>query len=115
MATAPQPKPNTIAPYIPFKSFMTALDYPNQGLPTILDRTAWPTFSGGLASQMLAAFRFLGLVDEYHGSSALLQRAIDPDMRQEAIREAVKKSYKEMLELDLARATPKQLADFMSE
>lgn len=94
---------------------MTALDYLNQGLPNILDRTVWPTFSGGLAGQMLAAFRFLGLINEEYEPTDLLYRAIDPDRRQEAIREAVRRSYEDMVSMGLDRATPKQLSDFLSE
>lgn len=115
MATQPTPKPTTTAPYVPFKSFMTALDYLNQGLPNILDRSAWPTFSGGLAGQMLATFRFLGLTTEEYESTPLLARAVDPDKRKDAVREAVVASYGEMVEMDLAKATPKQLGDFLSE
>jgi hypothetical protein len=111
-----QLSPKITAPYVPFKSFLTSLDYLRQGLPHILDRSAWPTFSGGLAGQMLATFRFLGLIeDEYYETTQLLERAIDPDKRKDALREAVHKGYAQLIDLDLSRATPKQLADLLSE
>jgi hypothetical protein len=116
MATGPHASPKPTAPYVPFKSFMTALDYLRQGLPHLLDRSAWPTFSGGLAGQMLATFKFLRLVEaEDYGVTPLLQRAVDPDRRKDAIREAMHEGYKELIEMDLSRATPKQLADILGE
>jgi len=116
MTSATQPTPKATAPYVPFKSFITALDYLRQGLPHLLDRSAWPTFSGGLAGQMLAAFRFLHLInDEDYSVTPLLERATDPDRRKEALREAMHAGYQELIDMDLSRSTPKQLADFLSE
>jgi hypothetical protein len=105
-----------VAPYVPFKSFLTALDNLRHGPPTILDRTVWPTFSGGLAGQMLAAFRFLGFITEEYETTELLNRAIDSDRRKEALTEAMRHGYDRIFDVfDLARATPKQLADILSE
>src|SRR5271170_3955613 len=115
MASTSQTSPNLTAPYVPFKSFMTALDYLHQGLPVILDRSVWPTFSGGLASQMLAAFRFLGLISEEYEASELLRRASDPDRRKEALSEAIRAGYRDLLELNVSTSTPKQLGEYLSE
>jgi hypothetical protein len=116
MSTPAQPGTQKMtAPYVPFKSFITGLDYLRQGLPHVLDRSAWPTFSGGLSGQMLATFRFLGLITEEYESTPLLERAVDPDKRKDAIREAVSHGYNEMVGMDLSRATPKQLGDFLGE
>jgi hypothetical protein len=55
---------NRAAVYIPFKTFITAIDTLKPGIPPEIDRTVWPTFSGGLQSQTLGAFKFLGLIEE---------------------------------------------------
>src|ERR1700675_713034 len=116
MATNAQNRPKLVAPYVPFKSFLTALDNLLHGPPNILDRTVWPTFSCGLAGQMLAAFRFLGFITEDYETTDLLSRAIAPDRRKEALTEALRKGYGTIFDVyDLARATPKQLADILSE
>lgn len=115
MSSQSSAQPKQTAPYVPFKSFITGLDYLQQGLPVTLDRSAWPTFSGGLSGQMLATFRFLGLIDEEYGSTPLLERAIDPDKRKAAVREGVLGGYRELVDMDLSRATPKQLADILGE
>ena len=114
MATLHQ-SPKLVAPYVPFKSFMTALDNLRHGPPLILDRTVWPTFSGGLAGQMLAAFRFLGFINEDYEVTEVLYKAVDPDQRKEVLREAMRGSYEDIFGLDLSRATPKQLSDVLSE
>ena len=36
------------APYVPFKSFQTALEVLEQALPAKMDRSVWPTFSYSL-------------------------------------------------------------------
>jgi hypothetical protein len=64
---------------------------------------------------MLATFRFLGLLSEDYESTPLLVRAVDPDKRKDAIREAVHIGYEELIDMDLSRATPKQLADLLGE
>jgi hypothetical protein len=115
MAIPNEAQPRLVAPYVPFKSFLTALDNLRHGPPVILDRTVWPTFSGGLAGQMLAAFRFLGFITEDYEVTDLLSRAIDPDQRKEALARAMRASFEDIFALDLSRATPKQLSDVLSE
>jgi hypothetical protein len=115
MASPVQLKPSTAAPYVPLKSLLTALDYLQQGVPTILDRSVWPTLSGGLGTQLLAAFRFLGLINDDHETMPLLHRAVDQDSRKDAIGEAVRQGYKDLIEMDLSRATPKQLSDYLAD
>jgi hypothetical protein len=114
MATNAQ-SPKIVAPYVPFKSFLTALDNLRHGPPVILDRTVWPTFSGGLAGQMLAAFRFLGFINEDYATTNVLIDAIDPDRRKEALAKAMRENYEDLFALDLSRATPKQLSDVLSD
>ena len=50
------------APYVPFKTFLTAIEVLEQGRPPRLDRSVWPTLAGTTQGALLVAFRFLGLV-----------------------------------------------------
>lgn len=115
MASGYTAQSRLVAPYVPFKSFLSALDHLRHGPPIILDRTVWPTFSGGLAGQMLAAFRFLDFLSEDYEVTQLLDQAINPDHRKEALQRALRAAYEDVFALDLSRATPKQLSDVLSE
>ncbi len=54
--------------YVPFKTFQTAVSvFSSGGLPPDLDRSVWPSLSGGVQSQMMSAFRFLGLIADDGG------------------------------------------------
>ena len=54
--------PLLTAAYVPFKSFLTAVEVLEQGLPPRLDRSVWPTLAGSTQGALLVAFRFLGLI-----------------------------------------------------
>jgi hypothetical protein len=103
------------AVYAPFKSFLTSLDYLREGLPDQLDVSVWPTFSGGLRGQLLAGYKFLGLVDENCFVQPTLKRLIPESARKEALKDVLKKAYGLLFEIDLARATPNQLADTLRQ
>ena len=51
------------AAYVPWKTFLTSIEALMQGLPPRLDRSMWPSLSGGVQSHVLSAFRFMGFVD----------------------------------------------------
>ena len=52
-------------PYIAFKTFLTAIETFEQGIPPIIERGVWHTFSGSLQGHTLNAFKFLGLIDSW--------------------------------------------------
>jgi hypothetical protein len=52
------------APYIAFSSKKTALKQMKEhGIPSRIDRSVLTNFSGAVASQLMTAFKFLGLTD----------------------------------------------------
>jgi uncharacterized protein DUF5343 len=62
MDTTEAEKKPTVA-YVPFKTFLSALDALKPGVPANINRSVWPTTSGVMVSQILGAFRFLGLIN----------------------------------------------------
>ncbi len=103
------------APYVPFRSFINALDYLKQGHPNELDPSVWPTFSGGLQRQMLAAFRFLGLLDQANVVQPELVHLVEAEDRRLLIQACLHKSFPALFALDLAKATPNQFADSLRQ
>src|SRR5579862_7958992 len=66
MATTPTTQPTETNPavYLSFTTFRSAVQsLRTHGLPDELDKTAWQSRSGGEQSQIISAFRFLGLID----------------------------------------------------
>jgi hypothetical protein len=107
MPSATQP-----APYVPFRTFLAALEGFERGLPNQIDRSLWPSYSGAIRGQLLAAFRFLGLMDDNQSpTAALREMAAKPESRRALMRALVEKSYQPLVALDLARASPHQLED----
>ncbi len=103
------------AVYAPFRSFITSLDYLKEGMPDQLDVSVWPTFSGGLRSQLLAGYRFLGLVDENGVVQPNLGRLVNESSRKQALAAVIKSAYPKLFQLDLSRTTPNQLADTLRQ
>jgi hypothetical protein len=103
--------------YIPFKTFITALDTLQVGMPATLDKSVWASFSGGAQSQTFGAFKFLGLIDENGHVQPILRRLVDAkgDERKAILREIVEKQYAEALALAGKNASFQQLLDLFRE
>jgi len=103
-----------VAPYIPFKTFLTALDVLSQGLPGQLDTSVWPSFSGAVRTQVYSAFKFLNLIDDEGHVQPDLQRLLGED-RKAVLREVLEHSYPRIVELGRGNASPAQLSEAMRE
>ena len=99
--------------YIAFKTFLTAVETLEQGLPPVIDRSVWPTFSGGLQSHTLNAFKYLGLVDEKGKVQPILEKLVNAkgENRKAIIREIIGEKYKEAIQLGKNNASFQQLQD----
>jgi len=99
--------------YIPFKTFITAIETLQQGMPGALDRSVWPSFSGIAQSQTLGAFKFLGLIDDKGGVQPILKRLVSTkgDDRKAVLREIIDKQYVEAIQLGEKNASFQQLLD----
>lgn len=94
-------------PYPPFKTFLSTLDAFAQFMPHRIDTSVWSNFSGGARSQLLGAYKFFGLVKEDGSPTPELKKlADDRSERPELLREILKRSYADLLKLDLTKATP---------
>jgi hypothetical protein len=100
-------------PYLPFRSFMTALDHLAQATPNVITKEVFPDHSGLLQGQVISALKFFDLVDE-HGipkGDTLERLASQRDINQRRVnlRPLLKISYADIIKLDLPRVTPSQL------
>jgi len=104
------------APYLAFATFTNALDnIAAHSVPNVIDRSSFPSFSGGAVAATISALRFFDLIDE-HGKpqKALHDLAMKKDERVENIKALLEKKYRNLIELDLSRATPTQFDEAFS-
>jgi antitoxin component of MazEF toxin-antitoxin module len=107
---------NTPAAYLPFKTFMSALESLEQGLPKKLDRTIWRSQSGIVQSQIMMALRFFSLVNEYDEPTPALQRLVDgKEKRKEHVAALLRHAYRDVVEHDLTKMTPRMLEQAMDQ
>lgn len=105
-----------VVPYVPFKTFVTALDTLEGGLPNQLDRSVWPSYSGAIQGQLLGAFRFLGLMDEGNCPTPALSELVSKrGSRRELLRGMIERHYRTLVALDLTRTSPRQLDEAMRQ
>jgi hypothetical protein len=100
--------------YLSFKTFQSAVEsLRTHGLPDSLDRTAFGSRSGGEQTQILSAFRFLGLLDENNRTQESLRalvKAEDNTAEEKGVLAALlKERYANAFALNLEAATPAQL------
>lgn len=103
------------AVYIPFRTFVTAVDTLQQALPRELDPSVWRSFSGGTRGQTMSAFKFLRLVDADGTVQPILTRLVDAnvDERRVILKEILRSCYGSIAELANVNASSKQLSDAM--
>ena len=105
-----------MAPYLPFKTFLSSLDALSQGVPPKLDRSLWRSQSGINQGLIMNAYRFFGLVDENDASTEDLNvLAKEPDKRPEVLQALIESEYLGVLKHDLTKATMKMLDDAFEE
>ena len=105
-----------VVPYVPFKTFLAALDTLERGIPNQLDRSVWPSYSGAIQGQLLGAFRYLGLMDDdYCPTAAVRELAANRDARRPLLRTLIEKRYQRLIALDLNLTSPRQLDEAMRE
>lgn len=108
---------NAPAAYVPFRTFLGAIESLEHGLPKRLDRTIWRSQSGVVQSQIMMALRFFSLVDDEDRPTVALQRLVDggQEKRQEQIASLLHHAYRDIIQHDLTKMTPKMLEDAMEQ
>lgn len=102
----------TAAAYLPFKTFLSAFDVFDHGVPHRIDRSIWRNQSGVVQSQIIMAFRFFRLIDESDSPRPALEKfVLNKDKRKEYVGALLQHSYRSILDHDLTKTTPKMLND----
>jgi hypothetical protein len=104
-------EPTRPAPYVPFRTFLAAIEGFERDLPGQVDRSLWPSYSGAIRGQLLAALRFLGLIDEGNCTTPALRELAKPDSRRAVLRGLLERHYQPLVSLDLARTSPRQFEE----
>ncbi len=117
MARAGSDSTRVAVPYVPFSTFLTALDYlKSHGTPGKIDSSVFPTFSGGMVSHLLITLRFLRVIDHEGTPQAVLTQLIDDKIRKEALARILPHAYAALFQrVDLAKASPSQLDEALRE
>jgi hypothetical protein len=99
-------------PYLPFATLQSAINnLRTHGLPDPIDKTTWDSRSGGEQIQIVAAFRFFGLLGDGNHPTPTLRALVDaqPNTAEEKaiLKGIIQASYSTHLQrIDLATATP---------
>jgi hypothetical protein len=93
-----------------FWNFVSQLHNDDGGLPQVLDRSVMGTHSGSTRSELYAALRFLGLIDDEKRPTDKL-RVLAAEPTRERLREIIEETYSPVLGLELITATPTQVGD----
>lgn len=105
------PERGVLAPYLPFRTFTTALDALTVSCPDKLDTSVWPSMAYSVQAATLSAFKFLKLIDVEGVPQPLLGDLLTQDLeaRKEALKHVIDAAYGEIMAAGLTRMTPTQL------
>ena len=109
--------PAKTPPYIPWRTFTNTLDALARHMPNRIDKSAFPGQSGAGQTQILIAFRFLGLItDDGKPTQTLHALTVsDETARKAALRKVVEDKYSDLFALNLLKTTPAEFAEQMTE
>jgi len=116
MASAAQPNDGTVPVYLSFATFKSAVqNLRTHGLPAKIDKTAWHSRSGADQSQILSAFKFLGLIDSEDNTQEILRKLVaakEGTADEKGVLENILRTrYGKVFDLDLKAATPAALEE----
>jgi hypothetical protein len=105
------------AVYVSWTTFSNELARLSRGLlPNRIDKSVFPGQSWGVINQLLAAFKFLGLIDDDGKPTESLKALAvsDPKKRDEVLSLIIRERYADLFALDLTKATPDELGQKIS-
>jgi hypothetical protein len=108
-----------LPPYISYRTFRNFVDGLQQRMPSRIDRSYWgDMLSGSTGTQLMAALRFLGLVDANSKPTARLKALVPAkgEQRAELLREIASEGFSFVLQssLDSQNATYAQLDELFN-
>lgn len=108
-------KTTTVA-YVPFKTFLAAIERFEHRMPNQIDGSLWPSYSGAIRSQLLGSFKFLGLIDDQGRPTSSLKAMVDEVPRRKVhLKRILESSYKPVVAIGLQNATPKQFREAIDQ
>lgn len=103
-----------VPPYIAFQTLKTLLaDSKEHGVPGRIDKTVLTRFSGGVGSQLIAALRFLELIDGFGTPTPRFRTLVESygtDQWSITLSDLITERYQPIVGLDLQAATPGQFS-----
>lgn len=105
-----------LPPYVSYRTFINFINGLQQQIPSRIDRSYWgDMLSGSTGIQLMAALRFLGLIDSNGKPTDRLKSlaSVTGEFRSTPLREVIVESYSFVLDsqLDIESATYAQLAE----
>lgn len=104
------------AAYVSWVTFKNEIiDGLAEGLPNVIDKTLFPGQAGGVQNHIMAALKFLALIDDTGTPTKALHALVEPDEsdRKRAMGAILRSRYADIFALDISRATMGQLDDVM--
>ena len=112
------PEPNSIPPYVAYRTFRTFLESLAITMPDRIDRSVFDSkFSGSATSQIMSALRALKLIDADGNPDEGLIRLVrtEGEQHHRILQDILKNYYTPVFRLDLERATKAQFREAMRE
>jgi hypothetical protein len=104
-----------VAAYLPLSTLLTALDHLKAiSIPNKIDSGTFPSMSSQLKSQLLSGLRFFELIDDEGTPAPLLGDFIEEKDRKRIMKGLIEKHYPDIVALDFAKVTPRQLDEALS-
>jgi hypothetical protein len=103
-------------PYLPLKTFLSALDALREGVPPKIDRGIWRSQSGASQGQIMITLRFFGLLNDADVPKLPLLEDLakaDELKRKKLLKPIVEQHYRPIIAHDLTKMTAKMLDEAM--
>jgi hypothetical protein len=97
-------------PYLPYKTLIGSLENLGQGVPPKIDRSIWKNQPGTVQSQILSAYKFLGLIDDLTHPTPILRKLVEQRSSPASVlKPLIEERFAEVLNHDLATMTTAML------
>ena len=110
----PEPdKKSPAAVYVAWGTFKNAIEGLAQAIPNRIDKTVYPGLNPAVVSQLLTAYKFLGLTEDNGKPTALLQSLAvkDEGARKQQLEAIIAERYADLFALDLLKTTPAEISE----
>ena len=97
-------------PYLPYKTLIGSLENLGQGVPPKIDRSIWKNQPGSVQSQILSAYKFLGLIDDSTNPTPVLRKLVEHRASPASVlKPLIEERFSDVLKHDLATMTTAML------